>query len=165
MSRSTRWPQPFRIRRRKTPLSCAEAREAISSRLDTERLPPSRASVDAHIAACEACARFEADAVALGLRVGLRAAKRAPDGLVAALVSAPRAVPRPGLVGAAQRRRYGSPGFGRFGRVRWAGATLPVLVASVAVSFGAGWHPRVVPTRPPSPCTAGLLAHHVPLGP
>lgn len=145
-------------------LSCAEARETISARLDGERFSCSTAALDAHIASCDECANFQTLAVDVAHRVALRAAKQAPDDLVAAVVSVYRPVPRPGLVGAARRRRRGVS-LGRVGTVRWAGATLPALLAFVAVSVGAGWHPRVVPTRPPSPCTAGLLAHHLPLGP
>jgi anti-sigma factor RsiW len=153
-----------RPRRGQVPLSCGEARETISARLDGEQLPRSRAALDAHIASCDECANFQTLAVDVAHRVALRAAKQAPDDLVAAVVSVYRPVPRPGPVGAARRRRRGVS-LGRVGTVRWAGATLPVLLAFAAVSVGAGWHPRVVPTRPPSPCTAELLAHHLPLGP
>jgi anti-sigma factor RsiW len=155
----------WRPRRRKVLSSCAEAQEAISARLDGERSPRSWASIDVHIAACEACAHFQADAVALGQRLGLRAAKKAPDDLVATLVSVSRPLAGPGLVGTAPRRGQRGLSFGHVPTARLAGATLPALAAVAAVYLGAGWHPRVVPTRPPSPCTAGLVAHHVPLGP
>jgi anti-sigma factor RsiW len=165
MTRSIHRVPPFDIRRRRIRLTCTQAREAISTRLDGEGSPRSWPCLDAHIAACEDCFRFQADAMALGQRVGLRAAKKAPDDLVTALVWVYRPLPRPGLVGVARRRHQRGLGYGHVGTVRWAGATLPVLVALVAVSLGAGWHPSVVPTRPPSPCTAELLARHVPLGP
>lgn len=51
-------------------VACAEAHEGISARLDGEQLPVSRASLDAHVAVCGDCARFEADAVVLGGRAG-----------------------------------------------------------------------------------------------
>jgi anti-sigma factor RsiW len=168
MTRLVRGARPLRFRRsspkRKVALSCGEAQEGISTRVDGERLACPRTSLDAHITTCEVCAKFETEAVALGHRAGLRVAKRAPDGLVAALVSVSRPATPPGLVAAGRRRPLQGFGF-RHVSIRWARATLPVVIASVAVSVGAGWHPSLVPTRPPSPCTAGLPGYDLPVGP
>jgi predicted anti-sigma-YlaC factor YlaD len=46
-------------------VGCEECREALSARLDGEDDPAERSSVDAHVAACEACARWVDDAAAV----------------------------------------------------------------------------------------------------
>jgi predicted anti-sigma-YlaC factor YlaD len=143
---------------------CTEAREAISARLDGEQLPVSTASLDAHVAACGDCARFEADAVVLGARARLRAVKRVPDDLVAALMAVSKPAPQPVSVPLARRRQYRPSRFGSVRTVQWAAAMLPVLLAAAALSAGAGSQARLVPTRPPTPCTAGLVARQLPPG-
>ena len=41
--------------------------------------------------------------------------------------------------------------------VRWAAAVMPAALVAVALSLGVGCRPRLVPTRPVSPCTIGLV--------
>jgi predicted anti-sigma-YlaC factor YlaD len=145
-------------------IPCTEAREAISARLDGEQLPVSGASLDDHVAACGDCARFEADAVVLGGRARLRAVKRLPDDLLATLMAISEPALQPVSVPLARRRQYRPSGFGTVRTVQWAAAILPVLLGAAALSAGVGSHARLVPTRPPTACTAGFVAHHLPPG-
>ena len=139
--------------------SCDEAQEAISARLDGERPPPAGAALDAHLVSCQACRSFESGAVALGRSVRLREPRPVPDNLVATLV--PLLGPEPtGLWASVRKRRWGPPRYGLYwaSTARWAGAVVPVALAVVGISLGVGSHPHLVPTRPPSPCTIGLVA-------
>ncbi len=148
---------------RKVPVTCEAASEAISARQDGEALPIASTDLGAHLARCPACRDFEAQVARLSRSAALTSARPIPEGLVAALTA--MAEPsrrgfawtsrRPPLLGA--RSRWAS-------RVQWAGATVPALVAVVAISLGAGSHLHLVPTRPPSPCTAGLAVHHASRG-
>jgi hypothetical protein len=117
-----------------------------------------------HLAHCQECRDFEMAAVALGRPARLRAPRPVPEDLVTKLV--PLLEPAPlGLVAAVRRWRWReAPGSGWASggwasTARWAGALAPA-VAAVAISIGVGSHPHMVPTRPPSPCTVGLVAHH-----
>lgn len=148
---------------RKAPVTCEAASEAISARQDGEALPIASTDLDVHLAGCPACQGFEAQVAALGLSPALTSAQPLPPGLVAGLTAMVEPshrrsawlVRRRPLLGA--RSRWAS-------RVQWAGATVPALVAVVAISLGAGSHLHLVPTRPPSPCTAGLAVHHASRG-
>ena len=139
---------------------CEAAQGAISARLDGERPPLAGPALDAHLAGCPVCRDFETAAVALGRQARLRAPRPVPGELVAALV--PLLEPaRPGFLGSAlQRPRKWGYGLAWAGTARWAGAIAPAVVAAVAISVGAGPHPHLVPTRPPSACTMGLAAQH-----
>lgn len=70
-------------------MACAQFRDAISARLDGEHPPMEEAALDAHLAACADCARWEADATALArvARVGPAepVADRTPDIIAAAV--------------------------------------------------------------------------------
>ena len=90
--------------------------------------------------------------------------KRVPDDLVATLMAVSEPAPQPVSVPLARRRQYRPSGFGNVRTVQWAAAMVPVLVGAAALSAGMGSHARLVPTRPPTPCTAGLVAHHLPPG-
>ena len=151
---------PGRSRARAVVVTCEEAKESISARLDGEPPPwPSRSWLTIS-PRCPACRDFEADAVAIGRR---------------ALLRAPRPVPRIGgqLGPAARGRPYGlagrgtttalgaTSGFGWNSTARWAGALVPAATAVAAISLGVGSHVHLVPTRPPSPCTIGLVARHL----
>ena len=155
-----RRPRPLRSRKKRAIVSCDEAREAISARLDGERPPFPAHSLDAHLSTCQACREFEAAALALGRSVRLRATRPVPDDLVETLVALIGPSPRPVLISLV-RRRSGA-GFGYASTARWAGAIVPAALAAAAISLGVGSHPHLVPTRPPSPCTIGLVARHLP---
>jgi len=145
------------------PVACQEAVEAISARMDGEALPVAARDLDAHLASCAACRHFAAEAVALGRQVRLRPARPVPVDLtpkLAALLEAPA----PALPREWKSRFARGAGPGWAGRAQWAGATMSVAFVALAISLGVGSHPRLVPTRPPSPCTVGLLAHHRPRG-
>lgn len=145
-------------------LGCEEAVEAVSARLDGERVPVGERDLDAHLASCPSCREFEARIADLGRRVRLMPARPVPDHLVATL--APLLEPSAGSLPRALRqtlRRRFAPGTGPdwAGAAGWAGATLSVVLVAVALSFGVGQHPHLVPTRPVSPCTEGLPSHHL----
>jgi predicted anti-sigma-YlaC factor YlaD len=149
------WPQG-----RRAVVGCDEVQEAISARLDGERPPHAQAAVDGHLAGCGACRDFQTEVVALGRLAHLRTPRPVPADLLATL--APLVEPaRPGLRGSARYLGPGErsgPGWTR--TARWAGAMVPAALAVVAIIAGVGSPPRLVPTRPPSPCTIGLVAHH-----
>lgn len=151
----TKRRRPFR---KEALVGCEEACEAISARLDSERLPVGDRDLDAHLARCATCREFEAQVLVLAHKVGLRSARPVPKDLVAALAAMvePADPPTTGLV------RRCSLHWARFGwasRLQWAGIAIPAVVAAVAISMGAGTHTHLVPTRPPSPCTVGLALH------
>jgi predicted anti-sigma-YlaC factor YlaD len=145
-------------------VSCDEAQEALSARLDGERAPVAGPALEAHLASCPACRNFVTGAGALRCLARLREPRTAPDNLVATLM--PLLGPAPtGLLASVRKRRWGPPryGLGWAGKARWAGAVVPVALAVAGISLGVGSHPHLVPTRPPSPCTIGLVArqpHH-----
>lgn len=150
-----------RRRRKQIPaIGCEDAQEAISARLDREWHPAQGAPLGAHLANCLACRDFDADIASLGRRAGLRSPRPAPAALVATLVPLVEAGRRPLLAGARLRRDGHGFGSGWARTVRWAVATVPAVVVFVALPLGVGSKPRLVPTRPPSPCTAGLVARH-----
>ncbi len=155
-------PRRVRLRIKRAIVGCEEAREAISARLDGEQSPFPVGPLDAHVVLCEACRDFEAAALAIGRRLSLRASRPVPDDLVETLVALMGPPQRPILVPLGRRRPGTGSGFGYGPTVRWAAAMLPAVVAAAAFSFGVGSHPRLVPTRPPSPCTIGLIARHIP---
>ena len=140
-------------------IGCDEACEAISARLDSEEVPVSRRDLDAHMARCTACREFEAQVLLLGRRVGLTPARSVPTDLVATLTAM---VGPSGPRTAALVRRHPLPRarFSWASRAQWAAIAIPAVVATVAISMGVGAHPHLVPTLPPSPCTAGLAVHH-----
>jgi hypothetical protein len=126
-------------------------------------MPVLERDLDAHVEACEACQDFEADAVAIGRRLRLRAPRPVPDGLVETLVpllgpSGTTLVTLPFT----RRRPRGGSRRSRWARTAgWAGVMAPVVLAAVALAVGVGADPHLVPTRPPSPCTFALLERHV----
>ncbi len=155
-------PRRVRLRRKRAIVCCEEARETISARLDGEQPPFSAPSLEAHLVACQACQDFESAVLAIGRRLSLRASRPVPADLVETLVALMGPPPRPILVPLGRRRSGTGSGFGHGPTVRWAAAILPAALAATAISFGVGSHPRLVPTRPPSPCTIGLIARHLP---
>jgi predicted anti-sigma-YlaC factor YlaD len=142
------------------PIDCEAVGEAISARMDGEELPIAGRVLRAHLAACPACRDFEARVADLGRPVALTSARPIPDDLVPALTAMVEPSYSRSAWPARHRLRTG-PRFRWTTCVQWAAATVPALVAVVAISMGAGSHVHLVPTRPPSPCTAGL-AHHAP---
>jgi predicted anti-sigma-YlaC factor YlaD len=154
-------PATGRVRKR-PPVACTDAQEAISAELDGERPPLSRPDLEAHLSHCEVCRYFETSVTSIGRSARLQSAVPVPEGLVASLLP---------LVGAAPRRAWGwprtSPGPERRRSIwaraaQWAGAMAPAIVASVALPLGVGTHPHLVPDRPPSKCTIGLSARYRP---
>ncbi|HMK97792.1 MAG TPA: zf-HC2 domain-containing protein [Acidimicrobiales bacterium] len=147
-------------RRRERTVSCQEALEAVSARLDDEQVPIGERELKSHLASCATCRNFEAQAATLGRQLRLRLTRPVPEDLVPKLMPflEPRARPFLGALKGpfAPSRR---PGFA--GRAQLAGATMSVALAVVGLSLGVGSHPRLVPTRPPSACTVGLSAHHL----
>lgn len=142
-------------------IACEEAQEAVSARLDHEPPPLAGPLVDLHLAKCPACREFEATALDIGRRARLRAPRPVPDDLVANLVG----LLGPAFPGLAPRRRWnGAPSFGWASTARWAGALVPAAAAVTAISVGVGSHPVLVPSRPPTPCTISLVAHHLQRG-
>ena len=147
----------------RAPVDCEAASEAISARLDSEELPIASRDLDVHLAGCRACRDFEAQGAALGRQVALISTRPMPEGLVAAVTAMVEPSHRRSAWIARYRPLRGTrPGWAS--RVQWAGATVPAVVAVVAISMGAGSHLHLVPTRPPSPCTAGLAVHHASRG-
>jgi len=143
---------------KKATVACEEALEAISARMDGEGSPVSDRDLDNHLAGCRLCRDFEVQVTALGRPAPLTSARPIPEDLVPKLTSMVdpprRRFARVGIRRPLLHTRRWASGF------QWAGATLPAVLAAVAISMGAGSHPHLVPTRPPSPCTAGLVVHH-----
>ncbi|HTW06724.1 MAG TPA: hypothetical protein VME46_04390 [Acidimicrobiales bacterium] len=141
-------------------ISCQQALEAASARCDGEQVPIAELDLDAHLASCGACREFDAGVAALGRQLRLRPARAVPEGLMAELA--------PLLEPSARTLRFRlmslfapSRGPSWAGTAQWAGASISVALASLGLCLGVGAHPHLVPTRPPSPCTAGL-DHHRP---
>jgi predicted anti-sigma-YlaC factor YlaD len=153
------WPGRARSRGRSPVVGCDQATEAVSARLDRERLPLAEADLDLHLAHCEGCRDYETAAVALVRRARLREPRAVPGDLVARLAPLLEPAPRglPGLVARGRRGRRPRVGWAT---AQWAGAMVPAAIAVVAISLGAGSSSHLVPTRPPSPCTIGLVARH-----
>ena len=150
--------RPVAGRRRSPVIGCEEAQEAISARLDQEWHRAVGAALDGHLVNCQACRVFKADAAGLGRRARLRSPSPCP-GLLATLT--PLLEPgRRTLLASARVAPPLRPGSGWARTVRWAGAMVPAVVVLVAFPLGVGSQPRLVPTRPPSACTLGLVARH-----
>jgi predicted anti-sigma-YlaC factor YlaD len=161
VTRGARRPAAGRLRRQSPLITCKEAQEAISACLDREWHPALGAALEGHLAICHACRGFQADAASLELQGRLRSPKPVPEDLVATLESLVKPGRRP-LLAAVRRwcHEHGlSSGCAR--TVRWTVAAVPVVVVSVALPLGVGSPPRLVPTRPPSPCTVGLVTRHL----
>jgi predicted anti-sigma-YlaC factor YlaD len=150
-----------RFRRKRVVTRCEDAQEAISARLDDERHPVPGAALETHLGNCQACRGFEAEVVDLGRRAGLRSHRVVPDDLMAVLAPLLKPTPRPDFPLLRPRRREQGyrPGWAR--TAQWAGAIVAAVLVSVALPLGLGSQPRLVPTRPPSPCTIGLIARHL----
>jgi len=150
-----------RAPRHRLGVHCEGAREAISARLDGERSPLPVTSLDDHLATCRVCREFEAGAQALRREAGLRETRAVPAGLVATLVPLIESEDR--RVFALHRRCQGSwrPRLAGARVAHWAAAIMPVVAISVAVPLGVGMRPRLVPSRPATPCTIGLVARHL----
>ncbi|RBY86978.1 zf-HC2 domain-containing protein [Blastococcus sp. TF02A-26] len=74
-------------------MQCPAFREAASARLDGESPAVPGAELDAHLAACPACAAWVADAATVTRRARLAPAPPVPDLTVAVLTSLPRRLP------------------------------------------------------------------------
>jgi anti-sigma factor RsiW len=151
-------------------MTCDEIRPLIGPYLDGEIDPSAVASVEAHIAGCEACARYVAEMRALsGAIHDELPALAAPDALRARILDAVRtATPGPEESGAGRRspQRFGAEHVGmqsgnrRRVRPQWlAAAALYVVVG------GAAWMLGVAHGRSPASGESGLrdavVASHV----
>jgi RNA polymerase sigma-70 factor (ECF subfamily) len=136
------------------PLSCELARESVSVRMDGERPAAPRRALAAHLATCRDCRAFEAGASTLAeRRLSVRAPRPVPTDLAASLALL---LPTGSTVAAVrpptQRRRAI-----RWRRAsQWAAAVTMAVAAVVAFPLAASSHPRMVPSRQPTPCTASL---------
>jgi len=148
---------------RQTIVGCEQAREAISARLDGERPQISDAVAAAHLAACPACRKFDANLVDLTRLVRLRTSRPTPEGLKKMLVSISAADARP-TFGVAHRR-YLIRGFPLtwFTAGRWTATLTPAIVV-VAALLGGSAPSHLVSSDVPTPCTIRLVMHHVPPG-
>lgn len=68
-------------------MECAQAREALSARLDGELTPTEAAALDAHLLECAACHRREDELQRLHQRLRVRAAEPVPDHSAAILAA------------------------------------------------------------------------------
>jgi hypothetical protein len=151
----------LRGRGAKAVLRCHDAQEAVSARLDGERLTVPTAALGAHLDGCRACRDFETDVMALGRRLSLRAPRPAPAELLNTLVAVLEPAPRPRFWSARQWRSDHGPSSGLARVTGWAAAVVPAGLVAVALPLGVGSHPNLVPTRPPTPCTVGLAHLHL----
>lgn len=161
MTSGARRPAAGRGRRKSPPIGCEEAQEAVSARLDGEWHPSLGAALEEHLANCYACREFQADVASLERRGRLRSPQPVPEDSVATL--APLLEPgRRALLASARRwHHHCGLGSGWARTVRWTVAVAPAVIVLVALPLGVGSRPRLVPTRPPSPCTLGLVARHL----
>jgi RNA polymerase sigma-70 factor (ECF subfamily) len=111
-------------------VECDVAREALSARLDGERLHVPAARVDAHIQSCPACRRWLADATKLTQRTRQAKVDAGPD-LSGLVVAAADATPPPTRAG-----RY-PVGVSRLVRCALAVAGGAQLLVAAAQIFGA----------------------------
>ncbi|MGA3221122.1 MAG: hypothetical protein ABSE77_18940 [Acidimicrobiales bacterium] len=142
-------------------MRCEDAQEAISARMDREWHPALGAALEGHLASCHACWVFQADVASLERRGRLRSPKRVPEDLVATLAPLLEPGRRPRLARARPWRHEYALSAGWARTVRWTVAVVPAVIVFVALPLGVGSQPRLVPTRPPSPCTIGLVTRHL----
>jgi hypothetical protein len=161
MSTSAHRPLSGRFHRART-VVCEDAQQALSARFDDEPLPLPGAVLDTHLVTCQACQDFQTNIVTLGRLAPLRAPRRVPEDLLATLAPLLGPASGPESLGHTQLRR--GPRFGSLLNFGWAAPTVPATLALVAISLGVGTHPHMVPTRPPSPCTVGLIERHLQRG-
>lgn len=140
---------------------CDDVRLAVSARLDGEVGHVPDAILEDHVAVCEGCRIFRAEAVWLTRQLRLRVPKPAPDGLVPLLVSL-RAAEPPAAAGPSPSRPFLRRSRNGWLRItQWTGAGVPALIAIPALALGAFGHPHIAASHVPTPCTFSLLAHHV----
>lgn len=140
-------------------LSCALVREVVSARADDEETWLGDAEIDAHVAGCPRCRRFDAGTAALRRATAhLGTARRPPDDLLAA-VAATRRTPAVLLaVRTALTRLHPTRVPGRVPLAVAAmaiGVALPLAPLSSLVHFDHGH------TRGPVTCSV-LLVDHAP---
>lgn len=105
---------------------CADARDAISARLDDEELPGEAAALDAHLDGCAGCRLYVDRAAHVTRLTRTRAVEPVPD-LVAAVAAAAPPAPRRGGAGAV-RLALGAVGIGQ----------CALAVSGVVVAGGGG---------------------------
>lgn len=142
------------------PVPCEAVRLSISAWLDGEPADISRAQVEAHLAGCPDCRRFEMAASTLTGEHRLQTTRPVPgalkDLLAAELVRAegpaPRAWSRP--------KFWLITTFGWRRGIQWAGAVVPAAAVTIVISLGVLPSPGGHPTHPSTPCTIHLRSHH-----
>ena len=141
------------------PVSCDAVRLSISAHLDGESPAISRAQVEAHLAGCPDCRRFETGANTLTGETWLQTTRPVPGALKDVLAAdLARAVgPAPG---AWSRPTLWFPTFEWRRGFQWAGAVVPAAAVTIVISLGVLPSPGGHPTRPSTPCTVHLRSHH-----
>ncbi|MGO8860433.1 MAG: zf-HC2 domain-containing protein, partial [Acidimicrobiales bacterium] len=143
-------------------LTCREAREAVSARLDGERPPVSETDTAGHLARCSACREFDracrgirTDLVDLARRARVQATRPAPDGLTRMLycLSLDDTAGRPRF-----ELRRSDIAVRR--ALRWVAATAPAGLAVLGLPLALAHPPHILPSHVPTPCTSYLQAHH-----
>jgi anti-sigma factor RsiW len=157
-----RWHPPTPPRR--APISCDDAQESVSARLDREAPPVSDRAVQRHLAACPTCHAY---AQALGAvqselqhvtrQARLRSPRAAPPHLAAAAIDQRRS---PHASAPVSHRTDRKPALALAGR--YAAAVTPIIAAIIAIHIGLPSHINVAPTHPATPCTQHLTATHGP---
>lgn len=157
MSPTALWPSPKR-RGAVPALPCAEAREAVSASLDSETSPWPESAVARHLGQCPLCRSFLREVQVLPRPPRLHGPKPVPAHLTQSLLPLVARVGGARPIGRTWGRHRPShyPIFGPRLSVRWLATLLPALAVVGAVSSGAVSSPKLVPARPPSPCTIGL---------
>jgi predicted anti-sigma-YlaC factor YlaD len=151
-------------RRSRSLLGCEAAQEALSARLDGEWSPVNGLVLDDHLAHCGHCRSYESSASEIKKQTRLRVPTPLADDLLATLIPLLTPVGQNAFPRAFRRARQLRYELTHVRGARWAAAVLPAIVATVAISSGVGSQPHFVPTRPPSPCTEGLVAKQLPSG-
>ena len=131
-------------------------------------LPRLRASRDprgkarSHLATCDDCQRFEAEATALAGFVNLQASRRAPESLKELLAGELARTVGPPPLQTRPRLWRPRPAIGWRRGVQWVGALAPAAAVAVVVPLGVLSSPMGHPTHPSTPCTAHLTSHLTP---
>ncbi|MGA2529686.1 MAG: zf-HC2 domain-containing protein [Acidimicrobiales bacterium] len=134
---------------------CSTVREYISASLDGEATDELSLEAARHLSSCRGCRDFEQTAAVLTRQLRIHVLEATPDLSEEILrkISAKACTTAP--IRPARRRRAARPSW----PTRWAAAVVPLALALSGLSSSAFAHPRIVPTHPPTSCTAALRHH------